>query len=411
MEWFEGASLLDILQNMECNIQDTNTLRFPIQYINRPDSSFRGYVGTIASGKLNVGDKIKITPSNKITTIKEIITFDNNLQSASKDEAITVTFDDQIDVSRGDIITLADDKSKLSSSFDTTIIWMDDEPYDSSKQYQLKIHTLNTNAKITINSIKDLNSTQDISSARININDIAFCSIELDKEVLLNTFDTNKITGSFILINPYTNKTSATGVITKLHQKNRNIFVQEHTITKELRVKNIEQKPMIIWLTGLSASGKSTIANELEKQLYAKGYKTYLLDGDNLRNGLNSDLGFSQEDRKENIRRVAHVASLMLDAGLIVITAFISPFLEDRAYARSLVKEDEFIEVFIDTPLEVCEKRDTKGLYKKAKDGIIKDFTGISSPYEKPINAELVLNNIDIEKSVQEILYFIESKS
>jgi len=406
--WYKDSTLINILETTTPKPQINNNLRFPIQYINRPNSSFRGYSGTIANGTLKVGDKIKITPSNKTTTIKEIVTFDGNLESASKGKAITLTLDDEIDISRGDIIIKADDTTPLSDNFKATIVWMDEIPLNQNNTYELKLATLTTDAKITLHSVKNLTTLQDKKVNTLTLNEIAKCSITLNQKLLIDSFEKYKTTGSFILIDKVTNATVASGVVIKLNEHSKNIFTHHHTITKTLREKNLHQKPFILWFTGLSASGKSTLANEVEKALFNKGLKTYLLDGDNLRNGLNADLAFSLEDREENIRRVAHIAQLMLDAGLIVITAFISPFKKEREFAKSLVEKDEFIEVFIDTPLTTCQTRDKKGLYAKAKKGEIKDFTGVNSPYEKPTDANIVIQGKTIEQSVEQILNYIK---
>lgn len=396
--WYKDGTLITILETINPKKQINNDFRFPVQYVNRPNSNFRGYCGTISNGTLNLGDKVKVTPSNKTTTIKEIITFDGNLKTASKDDAITITLNDEIDINRGDIIIKEDDNIALCDSFEANIVWMSEEPLNQNSAYELKIASLNTNAKV---------SNSDI----LHLNDISKCNIKLDKKLLIDTFKENKTIGSFILIDKYTNQTVATGVVSKILASSKNIFTHHHTITKELRVKNLHQKPFILWFTGLSASGKSTLANEIEKELYKQGLKTYLLDGDNLRHGLNSDLEFSQEDREENIRRVAHVAKLMVDAGLIVISAFISPYEKDRELARSLVAKEEFIEIFIDTPIEVCEQRDKKGLYKKAKSGVIRDFTGVNSPYERPENPEITIKDNAIEQSVAQILKYLKNKT
>jgi len=406
--WYKETTLIDILENITSDDSYNSNFRFPIQYINRPNANFRGYCGTIASGSIKVGDKVKITPSNKTTTIKDIVTFDGNLNEADKGDSITLTLEDEIDISRGDIIVKTDENIYLYDQFKATIVWMDDIPFNLNSNYELKIATLNIAAKINPMTKKNLLTLQDVKTDTIAQNEIVNCNILINKKVLIDKFSNNKTTGSFILIDKISNQTVATGIIIETIVSKKNIFIEHHTITKELRQKNLQQKPFILWFTGLSASGKSTLANEIEKKLFSKGYKTYLLDGDNLRGGLNSDLDFSVEDREENIRRVAHISQLMLDAGLIVITAFISPFKKNRDYVRSLVNKDEFIEVFVDTPIEVCEQRDKKGLYKKAKDGIIKNFTGVNSPYEKPENAEITLCNDNIEQSIKQILDYLE---
>ncbi len=409
--WYKEHTLLEILEDITILPDTNNNVRFPIQYINRPDENFRGYAGTIENGRLYVNDKIKILPSNKTTTIKEIITYDDNLKSAVKGDAITLTLNDEIDINRGDMIVLESEYSiTLTDTFEAMIVWMDEENSVLNKNYQLNIYTQKVNAKITkIEFIKDMKTLRNFKENFLKLNDIAKCTLQIDKKIVIDRFENIKECGSFILIDKMSNKTSCAGVVTEItNGKNENIFLHNHTITKELRAENLMQKPLIIWFTGLSASGKSTLANELEKTLHMQGLKTYLLDGDNLRSTLNSDLGFSQKDREENIRRVAHLAQIMLDAGLIVITAFISPFAKEREFARSLVKKEEFIEVFVDTPIEICEQRDTKGLYQKAKDGMIKDFTGINSPYERPINPEIIINSKTLEESVNQILDYLK---
>jgi len=408
--WYDDTTLIDILETTTTKSKTNDNFRFSVQYINRPNSSFRGYCGTVSASSVKVGDAIKITPSNKTTTVKEIVTFDGNLDIAKKGKAITLTLDDELDINRGDVITKIDANVTIGDNFEASIVWMDDIPLNQNNTYELKMATLNTDAKVTIKTIKNLTTLEDIKQDTLQLNEIATCSITINKKVLIDTFEENKTTGSFILIDKITNTTVASGVVTKVDKTSKNIFTQHHTITKTLREKNLNQKPFILWFTGLSASGKSTLANEVEKALFSKGFKTYLLDGDNLRNGLNDDLTFSLEDREENIRRVAHLAQLMLDAGLIVITAFISPLKKDREFAKSLVKEDEFIEVFVDTPLDTCQTRDKKGLYAKAKKGEIKDFTGVNSPYEKPTDANIVIQGKTVEQGVEEILEYCQKR-
>jgi len=411
--WYTDHSILELLEKIEIQEQNNKLLRYPISYVNRPDANFRAYAGNIVNGELSVGDKIKVLPSNKTTTIKEIIIYNDSIKKAKKDEAVTLTLNDEIDINRGDIIIHSDDNSIIIDKFEAMIIWMDEKKLVLNQTYQLNISTNSLNAKITdIEYVKDITTLQNYQKDILTLNDIAKCTIELDKKILIDTYEEIKTMGSFILIDKISFNTSGAGIVlNKLDSIKENIFLQHHSITKELRVKQLNQKPFILYFTGLSSSGKSTLANLIEKELYEKGYKTYLLDGDNLRNSLNSDLGFSPEDREENIRRVAHLSQIMLDAGLIVITAFISPFEKERKYARSLVKTDEFVEIFVDTPIDVCERRDTKGLYKKARNGELKEFTGISSPYERPLNAEIVIQNLSSSKSLKEILYYLEKSS
>ncbi|NEW60851.1 sulfate adenylyltransferase subunit CysN [Sulfurovum sp. bin170] len=410
--WYRGKTLLEILETIPVTTSRSDKFRFPIQYINRPNSKFRGYTGTVANGVLKVGDKVKILPSHKTTTIKEIITYDGSPTHALKGDAITLTLSDEIDISRGDTLVHQDDSSIVVQRFEAMMLWMDESELILNQTYQLNLTTVAINAKVThIEYIKDMSTLQNFEEKFLKLNDIAKCTIELESKILVDRFQDIKSTGSFILIDKISCNSVGAGVVVNPLTQNNHIFLQNHTITKSLRAKSLHQKPFILWLTGLSASGKSTLANEIEKVLYSQGFKTYLLDGDNLRDGLNNDLDFTQKSREENIRRVAHLSQIMVDAGLIVITAFISPFRKDREFARSLVANDEFIEAFLDTPLDVCEQRDKKGLYQKAKDGIIKDFTGISSPYERPLNPEITINNASIEESLETIiLYLQESK-
>ena len=409
--WYKKQTLLSMLESLKITTENNTKLRFPVQYVNRPDATFRGYTGSIANGKLSVGDEVRVLPSDKTTSIKEIITYDGRLQEAFVGDAITLTLNDEIDISRGDVIVHQNDNTSVTQIFEAMILWMDDLDLVLNQSYQLNLATLCVNAKVTkIEYIKDMSTLQNFEEDFLKLNDIAKCTLELDQAVLLDRFDEIQTMGSFILIDKISCHTVATGVIVNTLVQRKNIFLQNHSITKALRAKHLKQKPFILWLTGLSASGKSTLANEVEKALYEQGYKTYLLDGDNLRSGLNADLDFSNKSREENIRRVAHMAQIMLDAGLIVITAFISPFKKEREFARSLVQEDEFIEVFLDTPIEVCEQRDSKGLYAKAKEGIIKDFTGVSSPYEKPISPELTIKEHSRKQSLNLVLEYIEER-
>lgn len=409
MIWYQNSTLLEFLKTVQITkICSLLGAILPVQYVNRPNSEFRGYCGTLLNSTLNINQKVKILPSNQSATIENIIVNSGYKNRALADEAITITLKEQIDINRGDMIVAQDSTVQLFNQFEATLVWMDTKEFVSNTTYELKIYTKNIQATLEINFSIDMRTLQRRETHTIKLNDIVSVTIKLNTKLPLTLFDECKELGSFILIDKYTNNTSAAGVITNILEPQKNLFLQHHTITKELRVKNLHQKPYILWFTGLSCSGKSTIANEIEKELYKQGYKTYLLDGDNLRHTLNSDLGFSQQDREENIRRTAHLAKILVDAGLIVITAFISPYTKDREFARSLVAKDEFIEIFVDTSLEVCESRDSKGLYKKARAGEIKDFTGINSPYEKPINAEIIIKDTSLEKSVQQILNYLK---
>jgi bifunctional enzyme CysN/CysC len=412
MPWYDGPTVMQILETTEIRSKHEHmALRVPIQYINRPHQDFRGFCGTVASGELRVGESVMVLPSRQISTIKSLVTYDGNLESASTGQALTITLTDEIDINRGDVIVHPEKAAGIGKDFEATVIWMSEIPMLSGKQYLFRLHT-----KICAGVIEEIVSRTDLGSFEkqetdsLQLNEIGLCKISLAEPVAFDRYKDLSATGGFIIIDRFTFNTVGAGLIERgiqedIADKAKNVLWHDQKVTKYQRAALKGQKPCIIWFTGLSGSGKSTLANLLEQKLNILGYHSYLLDGDNTRHGLNRDLDFSDTGRSENIRRVGEVAKLFVDAGIIVITAFISPFRGDRQMVRGLVERDEFIEVYLDTPIEVCENRDTKGLYAKARIGLIKDFTGIDSPYEAPIDPELVLNTD--QSSIQECLDFL----
>jgi bifunctional enzyme CysN/CysC len=398
MGWYSGPTLLGYLETVAIDL-DTATqkpLRFPVQWVNRPNQNFRGFAGTIASGFLKKGGAIRVMPSGIESRIKEIIFYQDSLSKAIAGQAVTVTLEDEIDISRGDLLCEPQSPPEVADQFEATLVWMVDESLHPGRSFWLKSGNRTVNATVTkIKYQLNVNTLEKLAADKLTLNAVATCNLSTDQAIIFDPYIENKSTGSFVLIDRLTNNTVAAGMIDFPLRRAKNIVPQAFTVTKEVRAAAKNQTPKIFWFTGLSGSGKSTIANLLEQKLHAMGKHTYILDGDNVRHGLNRDLGFTETDRVENIRRIAEVAKLMVDAGLIVLVTFISPFKADRAMARSLFKEGEFTEVFVDTPLEECEKRDPKGLYSKARKGEIKNFTGINSPYESPDNAEIVLKNND----------------
>ena len=410
MKWYNDKTLFDYLETTKTKIQSSDSFVLPVQSVNRPNLNFRGYSGTIAEGKIRKGDELISLPSNQKVKVKEIFIGERSLKTANLKQSITLTIDKDIDTSRGDIFCSKNSTVDMADQFNMNVIWMSEDKGFTGRTYLAKIHNISTSIKImNIKKIYDVNTLEFTAGNELKLNDVAEISISFNKTVPFSTFKENKILGSFIIIDPINNQTMGMGMINFSLRRSQNIQLQNLTINKNLREKINGHKGQVLWMTGLSGSGKSTIANELEKILYSQGKKTYILDGDNIRHGLNKDLGFTDKDRVENIRRVAEVAKLMCDAGLIVITAFISPFRLEREMARSLFEKNDFKEIYISTPLKVAEKRDPKGLYKKARQGKIPNFTGIDSIYEKPTNPELEIDTskVSLSKAVKKILNII----
>jgi len=410
MKWYTEQTLFSYLETVKVTSAKSSKFILPVQRVNRPNLDFRGYSGTIASGNIKVGEEIRTVPSNQKAKVKELFIGDKSIKSSSNKQSITLTLNKEIDISRGDIICKKDSIVESADQFNINMIWMSEENCFPGRSYIAKIHNNSSSIKILdIKKIYNVNTLEHSPGKQLDLNDVAEVTVSLNKNVPFMSYQENKNMGSMIIIDPISNQTIGVGMINFALRRAQNIHLQSLSITKELREKMNGHKGQVLWLTGLSGSGKSTIANALEKQLYAEGKKTYVLDGDNIRHGLNKDLGFTDKDRVENIRRVAEVAKLMCDAGLIVITAFISPFRTEREMARSLFQSDEFKEIFISTPLKIAEQRDPKGLYKKARSGEIPNFTGINSPYEKPIKPELTIDTskTSIAQSVKKILEII----
>ena len=410
MKWYNDKTLFDYLETTKTKIQSSDSFVLPVQSVNRPNLNFRGYSGTIAEGKIRKGDELISLPSNQKVKVKDIFVGERSLKTANLKQSITLTIDKEIDTSRGDILCSKNSTVDMADQFNMNVIWMSEDKGFTGRTYLAKIHNISTSIKImNIKKIYDVNTLEFAAGNELKLNDVAEISISFNKTVPFSTFKENKILGSLIIIDPINNQTIGMGMINFSLRRSQNIQLQNLTINKNLREKINGHKGQVLWMTGLSGSGKSTIANELEKILYSQGKKTYILDGDNIRHGLNKDLGFTDKDRVENIRRVAEVAKLMCDAGLIVITAFISPFRLEREMARSLFEKNEFKEIYISTPLKVAEKRDPKGLYKKARQGKIPNFTGIDSIYEKPTNPELEIDTskVSLSKAVKKILNII----
>ena len=410
MKWYNDKTLFDYLETTKTKIQSSDSFVLPVQSVNRPNLNFRGYSGTIAEGKIRKGDELISLPSNQKVKVKDIFVGERSLKTANLKQSITLTIDKEIDTSRGDILCSKNSTVDMADQFNMNVIWMSEDKGFTGRTYLAKIHNISTSIKImNIKKIYDVNTLEFAAGNELKLNDVAEISVSFNKTVPFSTFKENKILGSLIIIDPINNQTIGMGMINFSLRRSQNIQLQNLTINKNLREKINGHKGQVLWMTGLSGSGKSTIANELEKILYSQGKKTYILDGDNIRHGLNKDLGFTDKDRVENIRRVAEVAKLMCDAGLIVITAFISPFRLEREMARSLFEKNDFKEIYISTPLKVAEKRDPKGLYKKARQGKIPNFTGIDSIYEKPTNPELEIDTskVSLSKAVKKILNII----
>ena len=398
MPWYEGPSLLGYLEGVDVEAEETSLpFRMPVQWVNRPDLDFRGYAGRIAGGIIRPGDDIRVLPSGKQSKIARIVTMDSDLDEAVSGQSVTLTLTDEIDISRGDVIATSETPPEISDQFDTTIIWLSEEPMLPGRSYRMKTSSRLVSA--TVNAPKhktDVNTLQKLPAKTLQLNEIGNCTLAVDRPIAFDSYAENRQTGSFILIDRMTNNTVGMGMINFPLRRAANIHWQNLDINKAANSEQKGQNPAVLWFTGLSGSGKSTIANEVQRRLYATGRHSFILDGDNVRHGLNRDLGFTDADRVENIRRVAEVSKLMVEAGLITLVSFISPFRAERELARNLMEEGEFIEIFVNTPLSVAETRDPKGLYKKARAGNLKNFTGIDSPYEAPENPEIEINTAEM---------------
>jgi bifunctional enzyme CysN/CysC len=390
--WYAGPTLVDHLEQVEVNAahDGDKPFRMPVQWVNRPNLDFRGFSGLIATGSVRPGDTIRVLPSGKTSAVTRIVTLDGDLDQAVAGQSVTLCLADEIDCSRGDVIALADAPPQVADQFEATLVWLNDEALIPGRAYWLKLGTQTVSATVQHPKyVVNINTMEHMAAKTLDLNAIGVVEVTADKPVVFEPYVDNRTLGGFILIDKITNATVAAGMLHFSLRRAQNVHWQALDITREARAAMKGQTARVLWFTGLSGSGKSTIANLVEKKLHALGKHTFLLDGDNVRHGLNKDLGFTEADRIENIRRVGEVARLMTDAGLIVITAFISPFRAERDMVRAMMEPGEFVEVFIDTALEEAERRDVKGLYKKARQGKLKNFTGIDSPYEAPDSAEI----------------------
>jgi bifunctional enzyme CysN/CysC len=402
LKWFEGPTLLEYLEGLDAESGLVHKpFRFPVQWVNRPNLDFRGFSGTVASGSIRSGDTIVVAASGKESRVTRIVTADGDLPEARAGEAVTLVLADEVDIARGDVLAPPESRPEVVDQFAAHILWMAEDAMLPGRSYLMRIGTRFVPARITTLKHKvDVNTLEHIAAKTLQLNEIGLCNVATASPVALDPYLENRETGAFILIDRFTNATAGAGMISFGLRRATNVHRQSLTVDKVARVHRNGHKPVILWFTGLSGSGKSTIANLVEQELHGGGAHTYLLDGDNVRHGLNRDLGFTDADRVENVRRVGEVARLFTDAGMIVLCSFISPFRAERSMVRELVPEGEFIEVFVDTPIEECVRRDPKGLYARAKAGLIKNFTGIDSPYEVPEHPDLRLDTTQL--SLQE---------
>jgi bifunctional enzyme CysN/CysC len=412
MPWYHGQTLMAHLETVPVGDDlDQAPFRMPVQWVNRPNQNFRGFSGQIVSGRVKPGDEIRVLPSARTSIVDRVVTYDGDLGEGTAGQSLTITLKDEIDISRGDVICAGHDPLPVSDQFEVEILWMSDEEMLPGRPYIIK-----SGAKQVAGTLEELkykvnvNTMEHVAAKTLALNEIGVCNLEIDQPVPFAPYTENRHLGSFIIIDRFSNNTVGMGLIHFALRRASNIHWQALDVHKESRAAKAKQKPCILWFTGLSGAGKSTIANLVERKLHAGGHMTYLLDGDNIRHGLNRDLGFTDADRVENIRRVAEVARLMVDAGLIVLVSFISPFRSERLMARELVESGEFVEIFIDTPLAEAEKRDVKGLYAKARRGEIKNFTGIDSDYEAPESPEIRIDTVknSAEQAATRIVDYLE---
>jgi bifunctional enzyme CysN/CysC len=397
--WYQGPSLIEHLETVELDTtsDQAKPFRLPVQWVNRPNLDFRGFSGLIATGSVKPGDAVRVLPSGKTSTVTRVVTFDGDLEEGVAGQSVTICLADEIDCSRGDVIATADNPPQAADQFEATIVWMSDEPMIPSRPYWLKLGAQTVSVQVQPPKYQvNVNTMEHLAAKTLELNAIGVANLSTDKAIVFEPYADSRDLGGFILIDKLTNATVAAGMLHFSLRRSQNVHWQALDITREKHADLKNQKPAVLWFTGLSGAGKSTIANLVEKKLVRMNRHTFLLDGDNVRHGLNKDLGFTDADRVENIRRVGEVAKLMTDAGLIVLTAFISPFRSERQMVREMMKAGEFIEIFIDTPLAEAEKRDVKGLYKKARSGQLANFTGIDSPYEPPVDPEIRIDTTQI---------------
>ncbi|RFF27890.1 MULTISPECIES: sulfate adenylyltransferase subunit CysN [unclassified Wenzhouxiangella] len=409
MPWYEGPVLLEALEGAaeQEDVPAEGAFRLPVQWVCRPDQNFRGFAGTLLGGPVAVGDEVTVVPSGKRSRVASLHVGTEQVDGARAGQPVVLALEDEVDVSRGDVLVASNDPLEVADQFSAHLLWMGEHPLMPHRSYRVRIGTLECSGQVgEIKYQVDVNNQDHIAARKLELNAVARVDLDLDRNVAFAPYEKSRELGSFVLIDRQTNATVGAGVIDYALRRAQNVHWQSLEVDKAARSRIKVQQPKCVWLTGLSGSGKSTIANEVERKLMALGHHTYLLDGDNVRHGLNRDLGFTEADRVENIRRVGEVARLMTDAGLIVLVSFISPFRSERRMVRERFDDDEFMEVFVDTPLEVCEERDVKGLYAKARAGEIPNFTGISSPYEAPENAELVLKTVgrNVEELADEVI-------
>ena len=413
MPWYQGPSLIELLETLDVEVAPAARFRLPVQWVNRPDQSFRGYAGTVCGGRVAVGDEVLVQPGGRQARVERIVGPSADLADAVAGQAITLCLDRELDISRGDVIAAAAQPAPIADQFGCHLVWFGDAPLLPNRSYLLRLGTATVNARVTAIKHKvDVNTQAPLAARRLELNEVGYCNIDLDRPLAFERYADDRTLGGFILIDRQSNATVACGMLDFALHRAANIHWQHTDVDKSTRALAKGQQPLCLWFTGLSGAGKSTIANLVERRLAAQGYHTYLLDGDNLRLGLNVDLGFTAEARVENVRRVAEVGQLMVDAGLVVLVCVISPFASEREFARGRFAEGEFVEVFVDTPLAECEQRDPKGLYAKARGGQISNFTGIDSPYERPTAPELHLHaeGQRAEQLAEQVLAYLQGR-
>ena len=418
LDWFSGPTLLEVLEEVPVDVEQGKEFRFPVQYVNRHSSDFRGFAGTVAEGEIGPGEAVMVMPSGRQSRVERIVSFDGDLDVARAGQAVTLSLTDEIDISRGDMIVRPQERPRVADALDARVVWMADRPLVEGRQYDIKLGTKTVAATPELVHYKiDVNSLEHQHTSELDLNEIGLVRWRLSEPAVFDSYRHNRHTGAFIIIDRISNLTMGSGMVMRhvtdtLADKSGNVVWHEHKISKNQRAGQKAQRPAVLWFTGLSGAGKSSIANALEQALFQRGHHSYLLDGDNVRHGLNRDLGFTDEDRVENIRRIGEVARLMADAGLVVLSAFISPFRSDRAMVRELMEPGEFIEIYVRASLETCERRDPKGLYAKARAGTIQHFTGIDSPYEEPEGPEVTVNTeeVSIEEGVEELMDYLRKR-